>query len=64
MSVRKAIAIQAVVIIFLTLIVYSLERRIIALERTKMDYDIHFGYKSHFPAVGEFGVYEKGGGAK
>ena len=61
---KTSIRILAMAIAILTWIVFTLERRIIALERTKMDYDIHFGYKSHFPAVGEFGVYEKGGDAK
>lgn len=61
---KTSIRLLAVALAILTWIVLTLERRIMVLERTKMDYDIHFGYKSHFPTIGEFGVYEKRGGAK
>lgn len=42
----------------LAAVVLCLSRRITALERKAMDYDYHFGYKSRFPYVGLFGVYE------
>lgn len=35
-----------------------LEHRITVLERIAMDFTIEFRYKSHFPAVGEFGTIQ------
>lgn len=61
---KTSIRLLTVALAILTWLVFTLERRIMVLERTKMDYDIHFGYKSQFPAVGKFGVFEKDGGAK
>ncbi len=61
---KTSIRLLAVALAILTWIVFTLERRIMALERTKMDYDIHFGYKSRFPYVGQFGIHEEGGDAK
>lgn len=61
---KKAIIIRAVVIATLIWIMFRHECRITALERRAVDYDYHFGYKSQFPCVGLFGVYENDGGAK
>lgn len=61
---NKATIILAVNVAIFAVVVLCLSHRITALERRAMDYDYHFGYKSRFPYVGLFGVFEKDGGAK
>lgn len=61
---NKATIILAVNVAILAAVVLYLSHRITALERRAMDYDYHFGYKSRFPYVGLFGVFEKDGDAK
>lgn len=52
---------RIVIALFIAVYIYTvmwLEHRITVLERIAMDFTIEFRYKSHFPAVGEFGTIQ------
>ena len=61
---NRATTILAINVVILAVVVLMLSHRITVLGRRAMDYDAHFGYKSRFPYVGQFGIHEEGGDAK